>query len=158
MTQSLSFAFISASWHADIVDQARKGFEARIRETLPDAVIDTFAVPGAFEMPLVAKKLAQTGKYSAIAAGALVVDGGIYRHEFVAQSVVQGLMDVGLETGIPVLSVSLTPHHFQPTEDHQAFFFDHFEGKGREAANAALQLAALEGRLTATPLRDTSAA
>ena len=43
----------------------------------------------------------------AVAAAAFVVDGGIYRHDFVAQAVVTGLMQAGLETGIPVLSVSL---------------------------------------------------
>ena len=41
-----------------------------------------------------------------------------------------GLMEAGLKTGVPVLSVSLTPHHFQPTQEHQAFFQDHFVKKG----------------------------
>lgn len=94
-------------------------------------------------MPLLAQKLAETGKYDAIAAAALVVDGGIYRHDFVAHSVVSGLMDVGLKTGVPVLSVSLTPHHFQPSSVHQDFFFRHFEEKGEEAANAAVDVATL---------------
>ena len=75
-----------------------------------------------------------------IAAAALVVDGGIYRHDFVAQAVVNGLMQVGLETGVPVLSVSLTPHQFQETDHHRAIFGSHFVEKGREAARAALQL------------------
>jgi 6,7-dimethyl-8-ribityllumazine synthase len=69
---------------------------------------------------------------------ALVVDGGIYRHEFVAQAVVTGLMEAGLKTGVLVLSVSLTPHHFQPTAEHQTFFADHFVKKGAEAADAAI--------------------
>jgi 6,7-dimethyl-8-ribityllumazine synthase len=63
-------------------------------------------------MPLHAKLLAKSGRYAGIVAAALVVDGGIYRHEFVAQSVVSGLMQVQLETEVPVFSVSLTPHHF----------------------------------------------
>ncbi|TRD15530.1 6,7-dimethyl-8-ribityllumazine synthase [Palleronia caenipelagi] len=146
MTKSPSFAFIKACWHADIVNQALVGFEQRIGELHPDAVIATFDVPGAFEMPLLAQKLAQTGKYDAIACAALVVDGGIYRHDFVAQAVVTGLMEAGLKTGVPVLSVSLTPHHFQPTPEHQAFFYDHFVKKGREAAEAAVDVAALHLR------------
>ncbi len=70
-----------------------------------------------------------------------MVDGGIYRHEFVAQAVVTGLMEVQLRTDVPVLSVSLTPHNFQPGDDRVAFFRSHFVQKGREAANAALAVA-----------------
>ena len=64
----------------------------------------------------------------------LVVDGGIYRHEFVAQSVVSGLMQVQLETEVPVFSVSLTPHHFHAGSEHHTFFYEHFVHKGQEAA------------------------
>ena len=143
MTKSPRYAFIKAQWHADIVDQAFVGFEQRMGELDPDAGIDCFDVPGAFEMPLLAQTLAQTGRYDAIACAALVVDGGIYRHDFVAQAVVTGLMEAGLKTGVPVLSVSLTPHHFQPTPEHQAFFHDHFVKKGREAAEAAVNVVTL---------------
>lgn len=132
------FAFIKANWHSDIVDQALVGF----LELISADAVDVYDVPGAFEMPLLAKKLAQTGRYKAVAAAALVVDGGIYRHDFVAQSVVSGLMQAGLETDIPILSVSLTPHHFQETEHHIGIFKAHFVKKGREAANAALQITA----------------
>ncbi|KPN61724.1 6,7-dimethyl-8-ribityllumazine synthase [Aliiroseovarius crassostreae] len=138
------YAFIKAAWHADIVDQALLGFQEKIR---PDQV-DVFTVPGAFEMPLLAKKLAASGRYGAIAAAALVVDGGIYRHDFVAASVVDGLMQAGLETGVPILSVSLTPHHFQPTDHHIEIYKAHFVTKGREAAEAALQITALHAELS----------
>ncbi|MEI7874624.1 MAG: 6,7-dimethyl-8-ribityllumazine synthase, partial [Alphaproteobacteria bacterium] len=70
----------------------------------------------------------------------LVVDGGIYRHEFVAQAVVDGLMRAGMETGVPILSVSLTPHQYQETEHHKQIYRAHFVEKGREAANAALMI------------------
>ena len=99
-----------------------------------------FDVPGAFEMPLLAQELAKTGKYAAVACAAFVVDGGIYRHDFVAQAVVDGLMRASMDTGVPVLSVSLTPHHYQETEHHNAIYRAHFVEKGREAANAALMI------------------
>lgn len=143
MTKSLKIAFIKARWHADIVDQALAGFNERISQLAPDAVVVPFDVPGAFEMPQLAQKLAKTGDYDAIVAAALVVDGGIYRHEFVAQAVVTGLMQVQLKTEVPVFSVSLTPHHFQPKGDHESFFAAHFVGKGREAADAVAQIASL---------------
>lgn len=143
MTKSPKFAFIKARWHAEIVDQAHAGFEQRLRELDTDAAIDSYDVPGAFEMPLLAQRLAETGRYDAVICAALVVDGCIYRHDFVAQAVVSGLMEAGLKTGVPVLSVSLTPHHFQPTPEHQTFFHEHFVKKGREAAEAAIDVVTL---------------
>jgi len=95
-----------------------------------------------------ARDLAKTGKYTAIVAAALVVDGGIYRHDFVAQAVVNGLMQAGLETGVPILSVSLTPHHFQETEHHTQIYRDHFVLKGREAGKASLQIAQLRASVS----------
>lgn len=128
------FAFVKAQWHADIVDRAYDGFI----QTIPASEVDVFDVPGAFEMPLMARDLALTGKYAAVVCAAFVVDGGIYRHDFVAQSVVDGLMRAGLDTGVPVLSVSLTPHQYQETDHHTAIYRDHFVTKGKEAASAAL--------------------
>ena len=132
-------AFIQASWHKEIVDQSRKGFLAEMLEQgYQESDIDFFEVGGAFEIPLHAKLLAKTGRYAGIVGAALVVDGGIYRHDFVAQSVVSGLMQVQLETEVPVFSVSLTPHHFHAGEEHQKFFFDHFVHKGQEAAKTCV--------------------
>lgn len=143
MAKSRKFAFIKARWHSDIVDQTLLGFTERLNELGAEADVSVFDVPGAFEMPLLAQKLAETGKYDAVAAAALVVDGGIYRHDFVAQAVVDGLMQAGLKTGVPVFSVSLTPHNFQPTDEHHAFYFAHFVKKGREAAEAVVQMTEL---------------
>ena len=61
-------AFIKARWHNDVVDRAHDGFVAEAAQVLPGAVIDAFDVPGAFEMPLLAKKLARTGLYDAVVA------------------------------------------------------------------------------------------
>lgn len=130
------YAFVKASWHSEIVDRALDGF----REVVPSEQIDVFDVPGAFELPLMCRDLAASGRYAAVAGAAFVVDGGIYRHDFVAQAVVNGLMQAGLETGIPVLSVSLTPHQYQETEHHRSIFQAHFIEKGREAARAALAI------------------
>lgn len=145
MTSTSRYAFIKANWHADIVDRAYDGFI----ELIPASHIDVFDVPGAFEMPLLAQDLARSGRYAAIACAAFVVDGGIYRHDFVAAAVVDGLMRVGLDTGVPVLSVSLTPHQYQETEHHNAIYRDHFIEKGREAARAALMIGKTRAALAA---------
>ncbi|MEP3299617.1 MAG: 6,7-dimethyl-8-ribityllumazine synthase [Pseudoruegeria sp.] len=144
MTQT-RYAFIKAQWHADIVDQALKGF----CELIPAENVDVFDVPGAFEMPLLARDLAESGQYSAVAAAAFVVDGGIYRHDFVAQAVVDGLMRASLDSGVPVLSVSLTPHHYQETDHHNEIYRAHFVEKGREAARAALMIGKARASLAA---------
>ncbi|MEJ6745935.1 MAG: 6,7-dimethyl-8-ribityllumazine synthase [Yoonia sp.] len=130
------YAFIKAAWHNQIVDRALDGF----CEVIDPTQVDVFDVPGAFEMPLLARDLANTGRYAAVTAAALVVDGGIYRHDFVAGAVVDGLMRAGMDSGVPVLSVSLTPHHFQDTDHHNAIYAAHFVDKGREAAQAALMI------------------
>ncbi|MDH5453882.1 MAG: 6,7-dimethyl-8-ribityllumazine synthase, partial [Paracoccaceae bacterium] len=112
------YAFIKANWHADIVDRALDGF----REEIGAAEVDVFDVPGAFELPLLARRLARSGRYEAVIGAAFVVDGGIYRHDFVAATVVEGLMRAQMDSDVPVLSVVLTPHHYQETETHNAFF------------------------------------
>ena len=77
---SLKVAFIKAGWHSEIVARARDGFAQELDEQDIDHHIADWEVPGAFEMPLLAQRLAQTGSYDAIVCAALVVDGGIYRH------------------------------------------------------------------------------
>jgi 6,7-dimethyl-8-ribityllumazine synthase len=130
-------AFVQSCWHRDIVDQARIAFLKKIHKVgLAAHVVDCFEVPGAFEIPLQAKLLAKSGKYAAIVAAGFVVDGGIYRHEFVAASVIDALMGVQLESEIPIISVVLTPQRFHEHDDHLQFFRRHFIKKGEEAALA----------------------
>jgi 6,7-dimethyl-8-ribityllumazine synthase len=137
-------AFVQAQWHSDIVHQARDAFlEEMQRQGVPQDSIDIFDVPGAFEIPLHAKRLANSGRYAAIVGCALVVDGGIYRHEFVASTVVQSLMNVQLETDVPVFSAVLTPHHFHEHIEHRKYFHRHFAIKGTEVAEACVKT--LEG-------------
>lgn len=133
-------AIISASWHPDIVGQATDAIVAEFQNTETLSVeIEQFTVPGAYEIPLHAKVLAETKRYDAIIACGLVVDGGIYRHDFVASAVIDGLMRVQLDTLVPVFSVVLTPHHFHDHAEHHRFYREHFVKKGTEAAQACRQ-------------------
>ena len=146
----LNVAFIQARWHAEIVDRCCLAFLEEIRRlTDGTARVEVTDVPGAFEIPLQAKSLAKTGKYAALVGAALVVDGGIYRHDFVAQTVVNGLMQVQLETEVPIFSAVLTPHHFHESEEHRDFFLEHFKVKGREAAQACVSLLSVRGTMAA---------
>jgi 6,7-dimethyl-8-ribityllumazine synthase len=116
---------------------------------LPAAQVDLFEVPGAFEIPLQAKLLARSGRYQAIVAAGFVVDGGIYRHEFVASAVIDALMQVQLATEVPVISAVLTPQHFHEHGTHIEFFHQHFVIKGAEAASACWATMANIARLKA---------
>ena len=108
------------------------------RSNLPRDQVDQFEVAGAFEIPLHAKKLAQTGRNDAIVACGLIANGGIYRREFVASAVIDALMRVQLDTEVPVLSAVLTPRDFHQHDDHYRFFSEHFVKKGIEVARACL--------------------
>lgn len=143
-------AFIHAQWHREIVEQAYEGFvEEMAKLGFGPEVIERFETPGAFEIPLHAQTLARSGRYAGIVGAAFVVDGGVYRHEFVAETVVNALMQVQLSTETPVFSVVLTPHHFHDHEVHRTFFHDHFRLKGHEAARACAGTMASLARLAA---------
>ncbi|RUR33129.1 6,7-dimethyl-8-ribityllumazine synthase [Vreelandella nanhaiensis] len=138
-TTSQRIAFIQGHWHNDIVGQAYQAFIEEVeRNGLNADQVDTFTVSGAYEIPLQAKVLAESGRYGAIVGAGFVVDGGIYRHDFVAHAVIDGMMRVQLDTQVPVISVVLTPHHFHEHGTHHDFYFQHFLAKGKEAAQACL--------------------
>ncbi len=140
-------AFVQSSWHQDLLSGCRQSFIGAMKKRgYARKQIECFDVPGAFEIPLHAKLLAKSGKYAAIVASGFVVDGGIYRHEFVATAVINGLMQVQLETEVPVFSVVLTPHHFHEHAAHVEYFREHLKIKGIEAATACAEtLDALAG-------------
>lgn len=147
-------AFVQASWHREVVEECRIAFLEEIEARhITRAQIDLFEVPGSFEIPLHAQLLAKTRRYTAIVASGLVVDGGIYRHEFVADTVIKALMDVQLRTEVPVFSAVLTPQQFHESAVHVEFFRRHFAIKGIEVAeacaNTLLSLERLRGQVAA---------
>ena len=145
-------AFVQSSWHREVVEECRIAFLRKI-EARHITNVDVFEVPGSFEIPLHAQILAKTRRYTAIVAAGLVVDGGIYRHEFVADTVIKALMDVQLRTEVPVFSAVLTPQQFHESAAHFDFFRKHFALKGIEVAEACadtlLSLERLRGQVAA---------
>lgn len=147
-------AFVQSCWHREVVAQCRIAFLDEIETRgLARGQVDLFEVPGAFEIPLHVQLLARTGRYTGIVAAGLVVDGGIYRHEFVSDTVIKALMEVQLKTQIPVFSAVLTPQQFHESAAHLDFFRRHFATKGIEVAEACattlLALERLHGRVAA---------
>src|SRR3984893_17851202 len=145
-------AFVQSSWHREVVEECRIAFLAE-SEARHITNVDVFEVPGSFEIPLHAQILAKTRRYTAIVAAGLVVDGGIYRHEFVADTVIKALMDVELRPEVPVFSAGVTPQQFHESAAHVDFFRKHFAIKGIEVAeacaNTLLSLERLRGQVAA---------
>jgi 6,7-dimethyl-8-ribityllumazine synthase len=160
MAKRLKIAFIKAHWYANIVEKALDGFVAEMKQSGQQAHLVTYDVPGAYEIPLLAQRLAQTGAFDAIVGAAFVVDGGMYRADFVSQAAVSGLMDAQLKTGVPMFSVILTPHSFDGSEKRTAVFSQNFLRKGAEAALAVRAVATinLEEGLASLKKADAAAA
>ena len=78
-------------------------------------------MPRSQAIPLREQQMARSGRYDVIVAAGLIVDGGIYRHGFVAGTVLDGMMRGQLDTDVPALPVVLTQHQFQDTQAHEAF-------------------------------------
>ena len=132
-------AVIASSWHLDIVSAGTTAIQAEFeRRHCPPGYLEVHQVPGAFEIPLYAMRLARLGAYDAIIACGFVVNGGIYRHEFVAAAVIDGLMRVQLDTDVPIFTAVLTPRDFHDHDEHRTFFRDHALKKGTEVAQACL--------------------
>ncbi len=114
--------------------------------------IDVAWVPGAFEIPIVARALASSGRYDALVALGSVIRGGTPHFDYVCRGVTDGLREVMRDTSVPVGFGVLT------TDDgEQAFARSGGEhgNKGEEAARAAIEMARLMGRLGKPPEADT---
>lgn len=145
-------AFVQSSWHRGIVAPCWESFRTEIAARHVDpSQVDLFEVPGSFEIPLHVQVLAKTRRYTAIVAAGLVVDTGV--RSYVADTVINALMDVQLRTEIPVFSAVVAPDEFRDTDDGADFLRKHFAQKGLEVAAACaetlLSLERLRGQVAA---------
>ncbi len=144
---SKKIAVLSASWHTPIVESAERAF-VEVMEAAGHKVT-VIKVPGSLEIPLSGKLAFDRGFHLAVGIG-FVTDGKIYHREFVAQSVVQSILDVSLASEKPFLSVVLAPQNFEEgNAEHEKWFADHMAIKGQEAAQAALRMLAVPGEIKA---------
>ncbi len=137
--QQPRMAIVASAWQRDIVASGTGAMQASfLKAGVPQDNAVLFEVPGAFEIPLHAKRLAQSGPFDAIIACGFVVNGGIYRHEFVAAAVIDALMRLQMDSDTPVFSAVLTPRDFHEHDEHHHFFREHFVKKGQEVVSACL--------------------
>jgi 6,7-dimethyl-8-ribityllumazine synthase len=102
--KGLKFGLVVSRFNEFITKKLVEGAEdALVRHGASQENIDVAWVPGSFEIPLVAKKLAQTKRYDAVICLGAVIRGGTPHFEYIAAEVTKGIAAVGLETGLPVV-------------------------------------------------------
>lgn len=137
----LRIGLVATRWNDFIVGNLVSGAkDALIRHGVAEEDIGLALVPGAFEIPLVAKRLATSAKYDAIVCLGAVIRGATPHFEYVAGEVAKGIASVMLETGMPVTFGVLTTETLEQAIERAG---TKAGNKGAEAAVAALEMANL---------------
>ncbi len=129
--------FISSKLLSGAIDELR-------RHGVKDDNIDVMWVPGAFEIPLIAKKTAKTGKYSAIITLGAVIRGTTSHYDYVCAEVSKGVASVGLDTGLPVIFGVLTCENIEQAIERAG---TKAGNKGSDAAKSAIEMANLISKI-----------
>ncbi|MBW1636410.1 MAG: 6,7-dimethyl-8-ribityllumazine synthase [Deltaproteobacteria bacterium] len=135
------FAIIVARFNSFISEKLLEGaLDSLVRSGAVDEDIDVVRVPGAFEIPLIAKKLAGAQKYDAVIVLGVVIRGATPHFDVVVAEVSKGTAQVGLETGVPVLFGVLTTETIEQAIERSG---TKAGNKGAEVAVAAIEMANL---------------
>ena len=132
------FAIVAARFNSTIVNNLLSGAVSTLQENgVSEDNIDVVYVPGAFELPLAAKALVDTEKYSAVITLGCVIQGDTPHFDFVAGECARGIMNVNLESSVPVIFGVLTTDN-----DEQAHKRSQVDGenKGVDCALCALEM------------------
>ncbi|MCB0309754.1 MAG: 6,7-dimethyl-8-ribityllumazine synthase [Bdellovibrionales bacterium] len=133
----LKIAIVAARYNSEIVNQLIDGAQEALSSYRISAV-QVWRVPGAFEIPLLCKSLAQTGKWDALVALGCVIRGETSHYQHVCDAVTQGLSEVMLETLVPIGFGVLTTENL---EQAKARCSQNAGNKGAEAALTAIEIA-----------------
>ncbi len=139
------FAIVVARFNSFISEKLLEGaIDALLRSGAADGDIDIARVPGAYEIPLIAKKFAESQKYDAVICLGVVIRGATPHFDVVVNEVSKGSAQVGLDTGVPVLFGVLTTETIEQAIERAG---TKAGNKGAEAAMAAVEMANLIGSL-----------
>lgn len=143
----LRFAIAISRFNDAIGKELLRGaHDALIRHGVAADNIDVAWVPGAFEIPLIAKRMADSGRYQAIICLGVVIRGATAHFEYVAGQAVSGVATAALSTGVPVLFGVLTTENIEQAVERAG---TKAGNKGAEAAMAAIEMANLMRALDA---------
>ena len=140
------FALVAARFNQHVVDSLVGGArDALLRHGVADEAIDLYQVPGSFEIPLVAQKLAASKKYAAVVCLGAVIRGDTDHYDHVAGSATSGVAQAGLATGVPVIFGILTCDSVEQALNRAGLKSGN---KGAEAALAAIEMVNLFAKIT----------
>ena len=139
-------AFVQSAWHREVVEECRLAFleESEARH-IARAQIDLFEVPGSFEIPLLALKLAGSKKFDAVICLGTIIRGQTPHFEYIAGAVTKGIAQAGMETGVPVVYGIVTADTLEQAIDRAGVKAGN---KGFEAAMSAVELVNLYKAVT----------
>jgi 6,7-dimethyl-8-ribityllumazine synthase len=144
----MRIALIVSRYNAFVTDRLEAGARAALRDAgLAESDIETFAVPGSYELAQAASAVADTGRWNAIVCLGCLIRGETSHFEFIAQAAANGIIRAGQATGVPMTFGVLTTNS---AEEALARAGEGSANKGREAAIAAVEMARLYARVSQT--------
>ena len=140
-SRGLKFAIVVSQFNDFVTNRLLEGaLDALFNAGTLETDVDTFKVPGAFEIPLVAKKVVQTHKYDAVICLGALIRGETPHFSYISSEVTKGIATVSLESEIPIAFGVLTTENIEQALDRAGL---KSENKGFEAAISAIEMANL---------------
>ncbi len=144
--EGLSFGIVLSRFNEFITTRLLEGAQdALVRHGVKEDDIEVARTPGAFEIPLIAKKMAESGKYAAIICLGAVIRGGTPHFEYIAAEVTKGIAQVGLQTGMPVIYGVITADTLEQAIERAG---TKMGNAGFDAAVSAIEMANLSRSIT----------
>ena len=144
--EGLSFGIVLSRFNEFITTRLLEGAQdALVRHGVKEDDIEVARTPGAFEIPLIAKKMAESGKYAAIICLGAVIRGGTPHFEYIASEVTKGIAQVGLQTGLPVIYGVITADTLEQAIERAG---TKMGNAGFDAAVSAIEMANLSRSIT----------
>ena len=135
------FAIVVARWNGEVTEKLLQGAQRALRrQDVAGEDVQVYRVPGAFELPLAARKIAETGRFDAVITLGAVIRGGTPHFEYVCAETTRGIGEVALSTGVPVAFGVLTTDDQEQARERAGPGSDN---KGEEAALTALEMVSL---------------
>ena len=138
VSEKKKYAIVVARFNDFITSKLLEGSkDGLLRHGVEEDEIDVFWVPGAFEIPFIAKKIAQSQKYDAVICLGAVIRGSTSHYDYVCSEVSKGIASIGLETGLPIIFGVITTENIEQAIERAG---SKSGNKGYEAAVSAIEI------------------
>ncbi len=138
VSEKKKYAIVVARFNDFITSKLLEGSkDGLLRHGVEEDEIDVFWVPGAFEIPFIAKKIAQSQKYDAVICLGAVIRGSTSHYDYVCSEVSKGIASIGLETGLPIIFGVITTENIEQAIERAG---SKSGNKGYEAAVSAIEM------------------